>query len=435
MKKSVWVDSVEIPQFRSLDGDKKTDVLIIGGGLCGLLCAHFLQQAGIEYCLVEADRIAKGIIKNTTAKITFLHGLIYSSLMKRADKEKAQMYLTANKLAAETYETLCSRIDCDFEQKSAYTYSMDNRQKIEDEVRALNSLGIDAEFADTLELPFKTAGAVKVDKQAQFHPLKFIAELARGLNIYEKTFIRDITPHTAIADNGKITADKIIVATHFPFINKHGSYFLKLYQHRSYVMALEHAQRLDGMYVDENDKGLSFRPYKNLLLIGGGGHRTGKNGGNWNELRDFAKKQYPQAKESYSWATQDCMSLDKIPYIGRYSKRTPDLYVASGFNKWGITSSMAAAMILTDMVCGKKNELAEVFSPQRSMWKPQLVANGFEATMNLLTPTVKRCPHLGCALKWNKAEHTWDCPCHGSRFEESGALIDNPATGDAKVDK
>lgn len=435
MKKSVWTDSIEIPQFESLNGDRKTDVLIIGSGLCGLLCAYFLQRAGIDYILVEGDRIAKGITKNTTAKITFLHGLVYSNIINSIGKEKAQMYLNANKAALQEYEKMCGSMDCDFEKKSAYTYSMKNRQKIENEVHALHRLGINAEFTDDLELPFKTAGAVRVDNQAQFNPLKFIAEISKELHIYEKTFIRDITPHTAIADNGKITADKIIVTTHFPFINKHGNYYLKLYQHRSYAAAFENAQEMEGMYVDEYNKGMSFRSYKNLLFIGGGGHRTGKKGGNWNEIYDFAKRYYPDSTEKYSWAAQDCMSLDKIPYIGLYSKRTSDLYVASGFNKWGITSSMAAAMILTDMVRGKKSEFAEVFSPQRSILKSQLAVNGFEAVMNLLTPTPKRCPHLGCALKWNRAEHTWDCPCHGSRFEESGKLIDNPSTGNAKIRK
>ncbi len=433
MKKSVWTENTEIPKFESLHGDNRTDVLIIGGGLCGILCAYRLQQAGIDYILAEGDRIAKGITKNTTAKITFLHGLIYSELIKRVGKEKALMYLNANVTALEQYEKLCHSIDCDFEKKSAYTYSIDKRQKIEDEVCALCSLGIDAEFTDTLELPFKTVGAVKADNQAQFNTLKFVSEISKGLNIYEKTFIRDITPHTAVFNNGTITANKIIIATHFPFINKHGSYFLKLYQHRSYVAAFENTQELNGMYVDESEKGMSFRSYKNLLFIGGGGHRTGKKGGSWNELYAFAKRYYPNAKEQYSWAAQDCMSLDKIPYIGCYSKMTPDMYVASGFNKWGMTSSMAAAIILTDMVCGKENEFADVFSPRRSILKPQLAVNGFEAAMNLLTPTVRRCPHLGCALKWNRAEHTWDCPCHGSRFETNGKLIDNPATGNAKI--
>ena len=187
------------------------------------------------------------------------------------------------------------------------------------------------------------------------------------------------------------------------------------------------------MYVDEDKKGMSFRNYKNLLLVGGSGHRTGKQSGAWEDLSRFAREYYPEARLQYQWAAQDCMSLDGVPYIGQYSKNTPEMYVASGFNKWGITSSVVAAIILSDMVQEQKNDFAEVFSPQRSMLKPQLVANGFESTLNLLTPTTKRCPHMGCALKWNKAEHTWDCPCHGSRFESDGTLIDNPSMGDANL--
>lgn len=235
-----------------------------------------------------------------------------------------------------------------------------------------------------------------------------------------------------MTEHGTITADKIIVATHFPFLNKHGSYFLKMYQSRSYVMAFEQAPQVDGMYVDEAQKGLSFRNYKDLLLIGGGDHRTGKQGGNWKELAEFAGKYYPGAKETYRWAAQDCMTLDGVPYIGHYSGHTPELYVATGFHKWGMTSSMVSAGILADLVLGKENPCADIFSPSRSMLHPQLIANAFEAVMNLLTPTGKRCPHMGCALKWNPQEHSWDCPCHGSRFTEDGKLINNPATGDLK---
>ena len=181
------------------------------------------------------------------------------------------------------------------------------------------------------------------------------------------------------------------------------------------------------MYDDEAEKGMSFRNYDNMLLIGGGDHRTGKKGGDWQELRSFAKGYYPNSVEKYHWATQDCISLDGVPYIGYYSKNTHDMYVASGFNKWGMTSSMVSAMILSDMVTGKRNDFAEVFSPQRRIMKPQLFANAFEATINLLTPTLKRCPHMGCALKWNPQEHSWDCPCHGSRFDNNGNIIDNPS--------
>jgi len=430
MKNSVWTDSVNLPRFPKLTGEKKTDVLIIGGGICGILCAYYLKQAGIDYILVEGNEIMSGVTKNTTAKITSQHGLIYSKLIKNFGREKAQMYLSANQAALEEYERLCKNISCDFEKSPAYTYSMTDRQKVEEEVDAVNSLGFNAAFTQNTELPFEVKGAIMFENQAQFNTLKFIAELVKDLNIYEHSFIRDITPDVAVCDSGKVKANKIIVATHFPFINKHGSYFIKLYQHRSYVTAYENIPTLNGMYVDEDKKGMSFRSYDGMLLIGGGGHRTGKNGGKWREISRFADKYYPDAKMRYQWATQDCISLDGVPYIGHYSRNTPDMYVASGFNKWGITTSMVAAMILTDMVQGIQNDFAPVFSPHRSMLSPQLLLNGMESTVNLLTPTTKRCPHLGCALKWNKAEHTWDCPCHGSRFEQNGKLIDNPATGD-----
>ena len=164
------------------------------------------------------------------------------------------------------------------------------------------------------------------------------------------------------------------------------------------------------------------------LGLGGGGHRSGKKGGGWQAPEQFAALHYPGAEIAARWATQDCMSLDHVPYIGQYAKSTPDLFVATGFNKWGMTSAMVSAEILTALVQGKPHPYADLYSPSRSSLHPQLFLNAAEAALSLLTPTVPRCPHMGCALKYNKAEHTWDCPCHGSRFQEDGALIDNPAT-------
>lgn len=433
MSLSVWQENSGIPRFKALNGSIKTDVLVVGGGLCGILCAYFLKQRGVNCVVAEADRIAGGATKNTTAKITSLHGLLYQKLIHDVGIEKARIYFEANEAAVLKYRELSRKIDCGFEDSDAYTYSLDDRGKIEAEVRAINSIGGKAELSLNIPLPFETAGAVRLPDQAQFNPLQFIAGIVKELDIYENTFVRKIDGNKALADNGTITADKIIVATHFPFINTHGAYFLKLYQKRSYVIALEGAEDVGGMYIDEAENGLSFRNYNGLLFIGGGGHRTGKQGGNWKELRDFAHRYYPEAREKYYWSAQDTMSLDGIPYIGRYGGFTKNLYVASGFNKWGITSSMASAALLSDIVTGKENPAAEVFSPMRSILKPQLFINGAEAVGNLLTPTPKRCPHMGCALKWNKAEHTWDCPCHGSRFAKDGNLIDNPAKRNANI--
>ena len=430
--KSIWQEYCHLPEFPQLKKDVKTDVLIIGGGIAGILTAYHLHRAGVKYILVEKGLICGCTTQNTTAKITYQHGLIYHKISESNSTEAAKMYLKANKSAFEKYAEMCKTIDCDFEIKDNFVYSTNNRKVLENEVNTLEKIGFKAELCENIPLPFDTVGAVKFKNQAQFNPLKFISAIAKGLNIYEFTFVKEMVGNTAITECAKIHANKVIVATHFPFINKHGSYFLKLYQHRSYVIALEKAQNVEGMYVDENRSGLSFRNYGNFLLLGGGSHRTGKNGGNWSELRQFANRNYPDSKEKFCWATQDCMSLDGIPYIGQYSKNTPNLYVASGFNKWGMTGAMVSAMILSDMVMGRRNNFAEVFNPSRSILKPQLFINAVEATKNLLTISEKRCPHLGCALKWNNAEHSWDCPCHGSRFTKYGKLIDNPANGDLK---
>lgn len=430
---SIWMDTSTKSNFDALVGDASTDVLIVGGGITGILCAYLLRQSGIDCLVAEADVICGGITKNTTAKITLQHGLMYDKMIRRFGGEAASLYLEAQQSAIKKYQELCEDIECDFEVKDSYVYSLKNERCLEREVAALNSLGCPASLNHKLDLPFSVKGAVKVGGQAQFNPLRFAYKLAEDLPVYEHTKIVELLPDGAVTNRGRIRAKKTIIATHFPIDNKHGGYFLKLYQHRSYVLALENAPQINGMYVDENDKGLSFRNYNGLLLLGGGSHRTGKNGGNWRELEDFTRRYYKNSRVMYKWATQDCMSLDRIPYIGQYSHATPNLYVATGYNKWGMTSAMVAATILSDIVVGRHNRYVRVFSPSRSIIRPQLALNCFESIVGLLTPTVPRCPHLGCALKYNPDEHSWDCPCHGSRFTKDGKLIDNPATDDKKL--
>jgi len=429
MLNSIWTNDCKLPEFPRLEKDLKTNVLIVGGGMAGILCAYWLQREGVDYALIEADRIMHGVSRNTTAKLTSQHGLVYHKLVRRFGTEIARDYWEVNEIALDRYRALAA--DCDFAEKDNYIYS-DNLQELVEELAALEQAGIPGELVEKTGLPVDTAGAVHFKNQAQFHPLKFVRGIVKDLNIYENTRAKEFIGNRVLTDGGGITAGKIIIATHFPILNKHGGYYLKLYQQRSYVLALENAAQVDGMYLDAKENGLSFRNCGELLLLGGGGHRTGKQGGNWAELERFAARYYPQAREVCRWATQDCISLDGVPYIGQYSKATPNLFVATGFNKWGMTSSMVAAMILKDLVQGKENYYAPIFSPQRSVLRPQLLCNAVESAVNLLTPTRPRCPHLGCALKWNPQEHSWDCPCHGSRFNVDGKLLDNPATGNLK---
>ncbi len=426
---SIWTQGTVLPQFESFEGELHTDVLVIGGGLTGLLCARRLAEMGVESVLVEASVICGGMTGNTTAKITAQHGLVYDKMLRRFGVERARMYLEANQTALGEYRRICAGISCGFEERDAFTYSLNDRGILERELRALETLGFSAELSEEPPLPFPTAGAVRFPGQAQFDPLRFAAAIAQGLKIYEHTPVLELAPYTAVTPQGTIRAEKIVVCTHFPFLNKHGSYFLKMYQRRSYVLALEGAADVDGMYVDEAEDGLSFRNAGELLLLGGGGHRTGRRGGGWRELKRCAARYYPSSGERTRWAAQDCMTLDGVPYIGPYSARTQGLYVATGFNKWGMTSAMAASMILGDLVTDRENPYAPVFSPSRTILRPQLAANAGMAALSLLTPSKRRCPHMGCALKWNPQERTWDCPCHGSRFTPEGKLIDNPATG------
>jgi len=423
---------MNLPEFPKMERNLSADVVIVGGGLAGLLCAWELKEAGIDCVLIEADRICHGVTRNTTAKVTSQHGLIYDKLIREFGTDTAKMYYEVNQAALERYRKLARQFPCDFENRDNYIYSTRSKAALVREMRALEAIGAAADYVESADLPFPAAGAIRFRNQAQFHPLKFAAGIARELNIYEHTPAREFGKGWVRTDGGIIKADAVIIATHFPIINKHGGYFLKMYQQRSYVLALENAGKVEGMYLDNAENGLSLRMQGDLLLFGGGGHRTGKQGGGWAYLEEQARKYFPEGRIIRRWATQDCMTLDGIPYIGRYSRGTENLYVATGFNKWGMTSSMVSAMLLAALIQGKASPWASVFAPDRTVLRPQLALNAIESTVNLLTPTAPRCPHLGCALKWNAQEHSWDCPCHGSRFTEDGRLLDNPATGDLK---
>ena len=429
----LWTEIPLLPLAPPLAQDLVTEVLVIGGGMAGVLCAHALQEKGIDCVLVEANRLGCGITKGTTAVLTAQHDTLYTDLIAQHGDEKARQYLHANLQAVQKFRTLSQKHPCDFEDMPSIAYSLHDEQKMRSEAAAVQALGFQAEFTTELPLPFAVAGAVRYPDMAQFHPLKFLYSIAARLKYYENTRVLKINDITAFTDKHKIIAQKIIVATHFPFINRYGLYPLKLYQMRSSVIAYQNAPQLRGTYVDIGAAGFYFRNYQNLLLIGGGDHRTGEGGDGFAAIRQFAAHYFPSATQQKAWVTQDCMSLDGAPCIGKYSLFTPNIYVATGFNEWGMTSSMVAATLLCDAILEKENAFAPVFSPQRSLLRKQLFVNAKTTLVDFISPTTKRCSHLGCALKWNSAEHSWDCPCHGSRFDADGHLLDNPATKNSRV--
>ncbi len=423
---SIWTKE-PLPHYPALWGDIHTDVLVVGGGIAGLLCGYYMTKAGIPCVLAERGKIAEGNTRFTTAKITAQHGLCYDKLLRRFGTENAQLYLQANLAAIEEYESLSLEIPCDFSRQDNFIYARAGVQKLETELAALEQLGYPGEFVRELPLPFPISGAVRFPDQAQFHPLKLLHGIASQLTIYEDTPVTRLEPGCAVTEHGHIYYQKAIVATHFPILNRHGLYFLKMYQSRSYVLSLGGLPKVYGMYLDESEKGLSIRGVGDTMLLGGRGHRTGKRSAGWAGLENAAQQYFPQGKILEKWAAQDCMTLDGMPYAGLYSPSTPDLYVVTGFNKWGMTGAMVCAQLITALVQDRDHPCRDLLSPARRMARPQLLVNGWEATVNLLTPLPRRCPHMGCALKWNPQEHTWDCPCHGSRFQKDGSLLDGPA--------
>lgn len=427
---SIWQAGESPAAYPTIDHAHKTQVLIIGGGMAGILCAKKLQDAGKDVTLVEANRIGGGVTARTTAVLTAQHDMLYQDLIDRFGVQTAKAYLHANLQAVQTFREMAAQIPCDFEDKPSIQFTVHAPERLRKEARVVNELGFPARYGTDFPLPIASAGAVTYPGMAQFHPLKFLTGAAKDLKIYENSRILHIKNGTAYTAHGSIQAEQIIIATHFPFIDRRGLYFMKLYQSRSYVLALENAPDPGATIAELDGNGIYLRRWGDLLLLGGGDHRTGKQGGGFSYLRYYAQRHFPKAKLRCAWANQDCMSLDGLPYVGQYSPHTPHLYTATGFNAWGMTNSMAAAQLLTDMLCGRPNPLARALSPQRSVLHKQLFINLGETLIDFAIPTLRRCTHLGCALRWNPIEHTWDCPCHGSRFTQEGGLLDTPAQKD-----
>ncbi len=454
--KSLWSQTTQLPERQVLEGDLRAQNVVIGAGIAGVLIAYLLQEKGQEVIVLEANEVASGQTKNTTAKITSQHGLIYNDMIKNSGIERARGYAQANEKAIHIYKEIITKegISCHFEELPSFLYTQkeDGMEKLKKEAKAAKACGIQAEYVrgdQITELPFGVMGAVRFEHQAQFHPLEFIKGIAEKLTIYEHTKVLEVDERFVITERGVIVADNVIFATHYPFPIVPGYYFLRQHQSRSYVLALtgeKVPKNLSGMYYGIDKDGLSFRCADGKLLLGGSGHRTGKRfqigtkkkagcyPGAFCHLRDMAKSYYPDGTEVAHWAAQDCMPHDRIPFIGKFSMKHENWYVATGFQKWGMTTAMVSAMIICDMIVKRENSWADVFSPQRFLIKAgykNFLIDAWESVMGLTKGLLKKksqkCSHMGCALYWNEEEQSWDCPCHGSRFTKDGEVIDNPA--------
>lgn len=470
---SIWQKTVKTEKRPSLAGNLETDILIIGAGMAGILTGYLLTETGRKVTIIDAGEAGGGQTGNTTAKITSQHNLIYDKLIQKFGKEQAHQYAMANQNAIEEYKRIIEKekIDCDFYTCKAYLYSERESECLKREETAAKELGIEAEFTTDTELPFKVEGALCFQNQASFHPLKFLQAVSKRLTIFCHTKALEVEGYKVKTTNGTIIADNIVFACHFPFLNVPGYYFLRMHQERSYVVTYENVPVFQNMYLGIDRESFSFRAYDNYLLLGGGGHHTGikEPGMGYESIRQKARKMFPNGKEITHWSAQDCITLDGVPYIGRFSSGKEHIYVATGFGKWGMTSSMVAAMIIRDEILGKDNPYKEVFSPRRfhlSASAKTLIHEGMCTAKGLTKKfgelpekELKKletgkgikieyekekvgvykdetgnvylvsaiCPHLGCELEWNPEEKSWDCPCHGSRFDYKGKLLDGPA--------
>lgn len=441
--KSIWYQDVKITERPALKEDIRVEAAVIGGGLTGILTAFLLKEAGIQAVVLEADRIGSGQTGRTTAKITLQHSLCYQKLIKEVGFNTAAAYAAGNREGLNGYKKLIHQhhIDCEYRSCSSILYTKKDIEALENEALAASKLGISCRLAQETELPFPVTGALVFDDQATFHPLLFLSQISQKLNIYEHTKVTAIENHTLITAQGRVTADNIIFACHYPFINIPGYYFLRMHQERSYVAAVKGTPPLSHLYYGIDHDGISLRQSGDYLLVGGQGHRTGINslGNRYERLIAAAEELYPGCEAEECWSAQDGMPLDNIPYIGQLSKKTPNIYVAAGFKKWGMTHAMAAAMIIRDSILKKENPWAFAFDPDRFYLRASannLIKHGYHSAKGLaegylpIKKEIPRCSHMGCRLSWNPEESTWDCPCHGSRFTSEGSFIDAPAKED-----
>lgn len=457
---SIWTKTCSLPPCPPLSRDKHADVAIVGGGLTGLLAAYLLKDSNLAVVVLEKGCLGRGATGFTTAKITSQHGLIYHRLLKTIGPDPARQYAAANQKAVDSYRRLIEKenIDCDFSDQPSFLYSTLESEILRQEADSARSLGLPASFTRETGLPFPVAGAVRFEHQAQFHPLKFIKGILPGLTIHEHSDVTKIRGHIlqVAAPDGiyQVRAEKILLTTHFPAKNIPGFYFLRQHQEISYVLALEHAKAIEGMYDCCDPSGHSFRSQNRVLLFGGLGHRTGKlhPGDAYQVLRQTVRQWYPHAEVAAHWSNEDAVTHDKIPFIGPFSVWTPHIYVATGFQKWGMTHAMTAASILADLVLDRPNEACRVYHPARLNLSaaPFFLSDMGSSLFHLILQkpfaphTRKRavekgfgpiCPHMGCTMSWNPADRTWDCPCHGSRFDEEGHLLAEPAARDMRKTK
>jgi glycine/D-amino acid oxidase-like deaminating enzyme/nitrite reductase/ring-hydroxylating ferredoxin subunit len=487
---SVWIDTTpDDPAYPELDDHVRADVAVLGGGIVGVTTALLLVEAGARVVLLEANRIGHGVTGHTTAKVSSQHGFIYSKLRSRFGEQGARTYGRANEAALDWIAERVKRdgIECDFRRRPSYAYvtSADDRRRAEQEAEAADAAGLPAWLTEATPLPYDVAAAVRFDNQAEFHAGRYLLaladQLAQRAELHEgsrATIVQNDGDRRVVkTPGGWVTADHVVVATHFPFLDRSLA-FVRVHPQRSYAILCRIAERPpEGMFISADSPTRSIRGVpldgEELLLVGGEGHRTGTGGDTelrYRRLEAFAREHWAVESVEYRWSAQDNTTVDGVPYAGPATPLDDRVLMATGFAKWGLTNGTAAAQILADRILGRENEWAALYDPNRltprasamrfvtenaeagarflgdRLTKPgrraiedlqrgegdivrldgEKVA-GYRDEDGTLVAVSPTCTHLGCQVNWNRAERSWDCPCHGSRFAPDGAVLQGPA--------
>lgn len=537
---SYWINSEKNKEkYNKLEKNIETDICIIGGGITGISTAYYLKKENLKVTVLDMGKIGFQTTGNSTAKITSQHGLFYKYLKDSKGEDFARLYYDANEDAIKNIKKIVEKenIECDLECQSAYVLAANREevQKVKDEVEIVRGFGGHAEYLEREDIDknlliLNPLAAIRFKNQAQFNSYKYTIELAKicknlGANIYENTKVVDVRDekdyyYLETEDGYKIKAKYLVITTKYPIINIPGFYFMKMYQSTSYGISIPVKEKLfDGMYITSTNPKVSLRMAKvdnniikdvgdgnienyakqdkenrkrvkekqnskidneYVLIVVGADHKTGEKtdlSNSYKKLENIAKQIYTEGKVEDYWNTEDCITLDKIPYIGKYSSMWENAYVATGFNKWGITTSNIAANIITDMIIGRKNRYEDIFISTRvePVKNRKEVGNMLKETVNSLVlkkfelpeseqaslkneegkiieiegekvgaykdkegriyTIVPKCAHLGCELSWNSLDKTWDCPCHGSRYDYTGKMLYGPTVRDLYIDK
>jgi glycine/D-amino acid oxidase-like deaminating enzyme/nitrite reductase/ring-hydroxylating ferredoxin subunit len=492
---SFWIENTPDTNYPTLKEGLSVDVAILGAGIAGITSALLLKKAGLSVAIIEAEEVIKDVTANTTAKITSAHNIIYKELLSEYGKNKASIYADANQSAINQIESIINEynISCDFRRLPCYIYTenRDSLEIIKEEADAAKKVGLPVSYEESIPLNlFSVEGAIKYENQAEFHPRKYLLSLIKEIegdncHIFENTRALDIKEgeiNEVITDKGSIQAKNVIVATHFPIYDP-GHLFAKMYPSRSYALGFYIKEQFpDAMFIGVDP----IRTYRatptdkgQMIIAGGVNHKTGHVTDTikcYKKLEEHARTHFDVESVDYHWSTQDNITIDKVPYIGKAESKSKGVYVATGFMKWGMTNGTLAAMILSDLILGKENPWSSFFDPSRS--KPLLestkefIGSNIDVAKELLSGRISRpesmkpsdlekgegriltvdgkkvaaykdkngklytvssvCVHLGCQVSWNNAEKTWDCPCHGSRYNYDGKVIHAPALKDLK---